>query len=168
VERNERDFRPADLRRCLGSFVTGVVVVTTAYEGREHGMTANSFASVSLSPPLVLICTDNKARMTHVLEPGMEFGLSVLASHQSNISRHFAGRHDADLAVSFVWRRGVPMIAEAAAHFICRLTDSRVAGDGDHTVHLAEVEYHERWARAPLAFFSGAYTQIAQDGEGLP
>jgi flavin reductase (DIM6/NTAB) family NADH-FMN oxidoreductase RutF len=146
------------LRNALGSFATGVIVVSAAYEGREHGMTANSFTSVSLAPPLVLFCTHNDARMTGLLERGMEIGLSVLAADQQAISRHFAGRGSTESAVEFTWVRGVPLISGAVAHLVCRLTDSRVAGD--HTVQIAEVEHFEHFGRPPLVFCNGAYTQL--------
>jgi len=147
------------LRSALGTFATGVIVVSAAYEGQEHAMTANSFTSVSLTPPLVLICTHNNARMTRVLERGMEFGLSVLAADQENISRRFAGRAEGP-AVDFSWVRGVPLIAAAAAHFVCRLVDSRVAGD--HTVQIGEVEHFQSCSRAPLVFWNGLYAALAE------
>jgi flavin reductase (DIM6/NTAB) family NADH-FMN oxidoreductase RutF len=146
------------LRSALGSFATGVIIVSAAYEGREHAMTANSFTSVSLTPPLVLICTHNNARMTRLLERGMEFGLSVLAADQQDVSKRFAGRADGPV-VNFSWVRGVPLIAGAAAHFVCRLTDSRVAGD--HTVQIAEVEHFQSCSKAPLVFCNGAYADLA-------
>jgi flavin reductase (DIM6/NTAB) family NADH-FMN oxidoreductase RutF len=147
------------LRSTLGSFASGVVIVSAAYEGREHGMTANSFTSVSLTPPLVLFCTHNDARMTRVLEPGMELGLSVLASEQQSVSRQFAGRGNDEPPVEFAWVRGVPVIFGALAHLVCRVTESRVAGD--HTVQIAEVEHFERFEKAPLVFWNGAYSQLA-------
>jgi len=148
----------AELRGALSAFATGVVVVTAAYEGGEHGMTANSFTSVSLRPPLVLVCIDNDARMSRVLERGMDFGLSVLAAGQESISRHFAGRPQADTAIDFAWRRGVPLVSGALAHFVCRVTDSHVTGD--HTVQIAEVQYCERFRKAPLVFFGGSYAGL--------
>lgn len=147
------------LRSALGSFATGVIVVSAAYEGREHAMTANSFTSVSLAPPLVLICTHNNARMTRLLERGMEFGLSVLAADQESVSRRFAGRGD-EPVVDFSWVRGVPLIAGAAAYFVCRLADSRVAGD--HTVQIGEVEYFQNCSKLPLVFWNGLYADLSR------
>jgi flavin reductase (DIM6/NTAB) family NADH-FMN oxidoreductase RutF len=147
------------LRSTLGSFATGVIIVSAAYEGREHGMTANSFTSVSLMPPLVLFCTHNDARMTRVLEPGMEVGLSVLAGDQQRVSRRFTNRAYHEAPVEFTWLRGVPLISGAAARLVCRLTESRVAGD--HTVQIGEVEYFERFDKAPLVFWNGTYVQLA-------
>jgi len=146
------------LRNALSAFPTGVIVVSAAYEGREHGMTANSFTSVSLTPPLVLFCTHNDARMTRVLERGMEIGLSVLGADQQEVSRHFAGRGSGEPAVDFVWVRGIPLVSGAVVHLVCRLTDSRVVGD--HTVQIAEVEHLEHFAREPLVFWNGTYAQL--------
>jgi flavin reductase (DIM6/NTAB) family NADH-FMN oxidoreductase RutF len=154
-----RQFDTRLLRSTLGSFASGIVIVSAAYEGREHGMTANSFTSVSLTPPLVLFCTHNDARMTRVLEPGMELGLSVLASEQQSVSRRFAGRGNDEAPVGFTWVRGVPLIFGAAAHLVCRVTESRVAGD--HTVQIAEVEYFQRFEKVPLVFWNGTYVQLA-------
>ena len=156
--RAAQPLEPGELRRALGSFATGVIVVTAAYEGGEHGMTANSFASVSLKPPLVLVCIDNDARMSRVLERGMHIGVSVLASGQERVSRHFAGHSEADLAIDFTWYAGVPLIAAAAAHFVCRVADSHVAGD--HTVQIAEVEHFASFPKAPLVFFGGKYSSL--------
>lgn len=122
-------------------------------------MTANSFTSVSLAPPVVLVCIHNDARMAFVLERGMEFGVSILASDQESISRHFAGRPQSTGRIEFAWHRGVPLIAEAAAQFICRLSDARIVGD--HTLCLAEVEHFERLDRKPLVFYAGGYVSLA-------
>lgn len=147
------------LRSTLGSFATGVIIISAAYEGREHAMTANSFTSVSLTPPLVLFCTHNDARMTRVLEPGMEVGLSILASDQQSVSRKFASRTNDDGLVEFTWVRGVPLIFGAVARLVCRLTELRVAGD--HTVQIAEVEHFEHFDKAPLVFCNGTYAHLA-------
>lgn len=153
-----------ELRAALGSFITGVIVVTAAYESGEHGMTANSFTSVSLVPPLVLVCIDNNARMARVLERGMHFGLSILACGQERISRHFAGRAEAGLKVDFTWHEGVPLIAGAVSHFVCRVMDSHVAGD--HTVQIAAVEHFARFARPPLLFYAGSYLHLPESDAG--
>jgi flavin reductase (DIM6/NTAB) family NADH-FMN oxidoreductase RutF len=122
-------------------------------------MTANSFTSVSLTPPLVLVCTHNEARMTRVLERGMELGLSVLAADQQEVSRRFASRSLDEPLIDFTWVRGVPLIAGAVAHLICRLVDSHVAGD--HTVQIAEVEYFQSFEKAPLVFCNGSYVRLS-------
>jgi flavin reductase (DIM6/NTAB) family NADH-FMN oxidoreductase RutF len=149
---------PRELRQTLGCFATGVVVVTAAYEGSEHGMTANAFTSVSLDPPLVLVCIGNRARMSRVLEPGMHFGISVLSATQREISQAFAGRPQLPAALEFTWRRGVPLIAAACAHFVCGLAEARLAGD--HTLYIGAVEEFAASERAPLIFHRGSYTSL--------
>jgi flavin reductase len=147
-----------ELRAALGCFPTGVIVITASSEGMEHGMTANSFTSVSLAPPLVLVCIDNNARMARLLERGMHFGLSILSAEQAGVSRHFSGQQPSAGAVQFAWRSGVPFINDAAASFLCRATDCHVTGD--HTVYLAEVEHFERSGLAPLVFCAGRYGSL--------
>lgn len=147
-----------EFRHALGCFATGVVVVTAAYDGGEHGMTANAFTSVSLEPPLVLVCIGNRARMSRVLEPGMEYGISILAATQREISKGFAGRGQPGVPVVFVWRRGVPLVANACAHFVCRLADARVVGD--HTLFIGAVEEFSSMEDAPLMFHRGSYSGL--------
>ena len=72
----------ADFRKALGSFATGVTVITVDYEGEVHGMTANAFSSVSLDPPLVLVCVDHRARTHAHLHARKRFGVNVLAENQ--------------------------------------------------------------------------------------
>lgn len=129
--------------------------MTASSEGTEHGMTANAFTSVSLQPPLVLVCIHNDARMSRMLERGMRFGLSVLAADQQGVSMHFAGRPQPHVLTPFAWDGGVPFVAGAAASFLCRATDSHVAGD--HTLCLAEVEGFQHTSRPPLVFCRGGY-----------
>lgn len=156
---------PRELRQTLGRFATGVVVVTAAYEGSEHGMTANAFTSVSLDPPLVLVCIGNRTRMSRLLEPGMHFGISVLSAAQREVSQAFAGRTQAGVSVEFAWRRGVPLIAAACAHFVCALVEARLAGD--HTIYIGAVEEFTASDGAPLIFHCGGYTSLSL-AERLP
>jgi flavin reductase (DIM6/NTAB) family NADH-FMN oxidoreductase RutF len=151
-------FDARGLRQALGRFATGVVVVTAAYEGSEHGMTANAFTSVSLEPPLVLVCIGNRARMARVLEPGMRFGISILSATQGETSRAFAGRSQSPVPVKFSWRNGVPLIEAACAHFVCALADARLAGD--HTLYIGAVEDFMTTESEPLIFHRGTYASL--------
>lgn len=121
-------------------------------------MTANAFTSVSLAPPLILVCIDNEARMARLLERGMHFGVSVLSANQEGLSRHFAGQRNSATEVRFVWHMGVPYIVDAAAFFLCRATECHVTGD--HTVYLAEIEHFERSSLPPLVFCAGCYAAL--------
>lgn len=139
---------PALLRGAFGAFATGVTVVTVG-GGRPHGMTANSFTSVSLDPPLVLVCVDRRAVMHGNLTVAGWFGISVLAAHQEGVARHFAnrsrrlGRSEFD---PVDWLpgplTGVPLIDDAVARFECELW--RSYDGGDHTIFLGNVLSLER------------------------
>jgi flavin reductase len=161
-------FDPKLLRRVFGSFPTGVTVVTVG-GGTPHGMTANSFASVSLDPPLVLVCVDRGAVMHEVLATTRCFGVSVLGAHQAPVARHFADRwRPAGQAqfeqVDWVPGRatGTPLIAGAVARFECELW--RSYDGGDHTIFLGRVVSLDRSGyQDALMFFHGQLRPV--DGE---
>jgi flavin reductase (DIM6/NTAB) family NADH-FMN oxidoreductase RutF len=142
-------------RNALGRFSTGVTVVTTAVSGGVHGMTANAFTSVSLDPPLILVSIGRAARMHDHLLPRTKFGVSVLSQDQVVHAWHFAGRPQEGWQPVFTWRDGVPLVAEALAHFAC-VVDASYPG-GDHTLFLGRVE--ELWHRdgSPLTFYRGHF-----------
>src|SRR5271163_4402329 len=81
---------PAEYRKAMGSFATGVTIITLDLEGEVHGMTANAFASVSLNPPLLLVCVDHKARTHAHLHAKKRFGINILAEGQRVISEYYA------------------------------------------------------------------------------
>src|SRR5262249_50488198 len=132
-----------DLRRVFGTFATGITVVTVG--GRHpHGMTANSFTSVSLDPPLVLVCIDREATMHRHINDAYHIGGSVLAADQEHVARHFADRARARGSAQFEsvgWYPGaqtnVPLISGAMAHFECEVW--RRYGGGDHTIVTARL-----------------------------
>ncbi len=153
------------LRRAFGAFATGVTVVTVGGSS-PHGMTANSFTSVSLDPPLVLVCVDREAVMHgHLIEAGC-FGVSVLAGHQEKVARHFADRRRPEGAAQFdpvAWLpgplTGAPLITGAIAHFECELW--RSYDGGDHTIFLGSLLFLDRQAdEEGLLFFHGRFREI--------
>ncbi|WP_407659518.1 flavin reductase family protein [Lipingzhangella rawalii] len=145
-----------DLRTALSRFASGVTVITTVTGGREldiHGMTANSFTSVSLNPPLVLVSISINA-ITHkrILESG-RYGISVLERRQPEICHHFSGSTRKSEKIDFVWRDGIAFVSGALAHLACTVWDSfRVE---DHTLHVGEVTHFWYQNGTPLLFFSG-------------
>lgn len=156
---------PAMLRRAFGAFATGVTVVTVG--GRTpHGMTANSFASVSLDPPLVLVCVGRNAVMHNMLTAAGSFGVSVLASHQEAAARHFADRRRPLGLAQFDavdWRpgrlTGAPLIEGALAHFECQLWRSYEGGD--HTIFIGNLLAMARPVEDDaLLFFHGRFRQV--------
>ncbi|MCB5165626.1 flavin reductase family protein [Streptomyces bambusae] len=160
------------LRGVLGAFPTGVTVVTVGGE-QPRGMTANSFTSVSLAPPLVLICVNNDAVMHQKLAEASTFSVSVLSAGQEDVARHFAnhsrpagtGQFE---AVDWVPGRAgtAPLIAGAVAHLECEKW--RVYDGGDHTIYLGEVLTAGRRAGSEaLLFAGGRFRQVvAERSEG--
>lgn len=158
---SEKDFREA-----LGHFVTGVTVVTAERSpGQVHGMTANSFTSVSLQPPLVLVCVDHRARLLALLKEKRRFGVSVLKEGQEAWSEYYAkGTLNAEaeerMGVRYRWiRQGVPVVDGTLAQLACTTVASYLSGD--HTIFVAEVDAAEAHNGEPLLFFRGAYRQVA-------
>ncbi|MBA2965540.1 MULTISPECIES: flavin reductase family protein [Ramlibacter] len=156
---------PGELRRAFGSFVTGVTIVTALDAGgRPVGLTANSFASVSLEPPLVLWSQSLTAPSHPVFRGAERFAINILADDQAGLSDRFA-RGGTDKFSGVTVREGlggVPLIDGAAALLEC----IRVATypGGDHAIFLGRVERFERHGRAPLVFAAGAYHAIGAPG----
>lgn len=152
VERTRR-FRDA-----LGRFATGVTIVTTLDPaGRPVGLTANSFNSVSLDPPMVLWSLARRSRNLAVFERCGRYAINILALDQRQLADRFA-RPVEDRFAGVDWAPGVcgmPLLAGVTAAFEC-LNETRVDG-GDHVVFLGRVEAFDEADRTPLLFHSGRY-----------
>jgi flavin reductase (DIM6/NTAB) family NADH-FMN oxidoreductase RutF len=149
-------------RRTLGMFATGVTVITARANDQVHGMTANAFMSVSLSPPLVLVSIDRRARMLSLLHEGSSFGVNVLEAGQAGLSDRFAGRQgDAQPEPSFVVARDTPLVGGALAHIVARIV--RSYWGGDHSLFLGQVEYARYGEGRPLLFHGGRYERLPDD-----
>jgi flavin reductase (DIM6/NTAB) family NADH-FMN oxidoreductase RutF len=154
----EDRFDRRDLRRALGQFATGVTVVTTlSPDGRRVGLTANSFTSVSLDPPLLLFCLDRAAPSLPAFVDCTHFAVNVLAADQHHLSRQFATPSEDKFAGVEVEEGpgGVPLLEGALARFTCRHVEHREAGD--HLIFIGEVEAYEAFENEPLVFHSGFY-----------
>ena len=153
-----------ELRHVLSAFVTGVAVVTTAdANGGWHGLTVNSFASVSLSPPLVLWSQSLTAPSYPVFRACERFAVNILAESQAEISQRFAGgRPDKFDGIGLrLGLGGVPLLEACAAQLECAKFTAYAGGD--HTVFLGRVERSWRSERAPLAFANGRYVKLASN-----
>lgn len=152
---------PALFRQLLGSFATGVTVVTTRDpSGRPIGMTASSVASVSLHPPLVLVSIDQANDMHPALSAAKRFVLNVLAHDQESLSRRFAAEHP-DRFDGVAYREskhGLPVIDGAVASIECE-KQATVPG-GDHTVFFGLVTGGSASDRRPLLYHRGGYTGL--------
>ena len=154
-------------RHALGRFASGVTVITAHHEGRAHGMTANSFVSVSLDPPLVLVSLGNRSSMHRILPAARRYGISVLGEDQERLSNHFAGRTVPHLHVRFIEREGIPLLEGAVAYFVAELADAHAAGD--HTLYIGRVEHFEWNDDKPLLFYAGRYRHLgAEKGAAAP
>jgi len=150
-------------RRTLGMFATGVTVLTTRTGEQVHGMTANAFMSVSLSPPLVLISLDRRSRMCGMLHEGNRFGVSVLAQGQTELSDFFARRGAPGTEPEFFVMRETPLVEGALAHFVARVV--RSYWGGDHSLFLGHVEYARYGKGEPLLFHGGRYERMIGEPE---
>jgi flavin reductase (DIM6/NTAB) family NADH-FMN oxidoreductase RutF len=149
---------PATFRTLMGSFPTGVAVVTARGPGGElAGMTASALSSVSLDPPLLVICVDRATDFHRSIEGAPHFALSVLASDQEAMSRRFASEtEDRFNGVGYTLDQfGLPLLEGAAAHLVCERWDARKVGD--HTLFFGLVIGGATFPRAPLVHFRGGY-----------
>lgn len=146
-------------RQLLGRFATGVAVLTCLdAAGEPSGMTVSAVSSVSLDPPLLLVCVGRDAAMIRNLERGATFGLSVLAEDQLDLSEHFARRTDFDDAPRALSERGVPVLPGAIAQIECERTD--LAEGGDHVVIFGTVLSGAVSDRPPLIYYRGQYGSV--------
>jgi flavin reductase (DIM6/NTAB) family NADH-FMN oxidoreductase RutF len=157
-------FTGQDMRRACGQFATGVTVVTVRDGDGLRGMTANSFTSVSLDPPLILVSVDRRNRTHELLTVGEPFVVNVLSQDHVQWSDRFAGRHG-DVQHQFddiphtLSPDGVPIIDGAPSAFSCRVVAIHEAGD--HSLFIGQVEAIEHApAKAPLLFFGGRYRAL--------
>ena len=151
-------FDPRALRSAFGAFATGVTVVTALdEEGRPLGFTANSFTSVSLDPPLLLVCLARTSRNFNAMTTGKGFAVNILAETQEAISNTFA-RPSEDRFAGLDWKQGPfgsPVLGGAAAWFDCSL--HQVIEAGDHVILLGRIEAFENTERTGLGYARGKY-----------
>ena len=153
---------PQALRRVCGRYATGVAVIgATGPEGRAVGLTVNSFASLSLSPLLILWSLALHSPNAPLFAPGERFGVSILRAGHGDLARHFA-RPSPDKFAGVPHRRcarGVPYIEEALATLACRV--ERADPVGDHLLIVGEVEQLAAGEGEPLVFYGGDFIRVA-------
>lgn len=168
-------FTARQFRDAAGLFASGVTVVTARDDaastaGSVRGMTASSFVSVSLAPPLVLVSLANDARMLGLIRLAGGFGISVLAAHQQALSRVFAGQAGSAAtgeprSTRFARLADTPVIENALAMFACGLHELVVAGD--HTLVVGRVVDLRSVPGDPLLFYGGYYRAVRKFDEEL-
>ncbi|MBJ2252144.1 flavin reductase [Pseudomonas sp. MF6784] len=148
-------------RRALGNFATGVTVVTAAdASGRKVGVTANSFNSVSLDPPLILWSIEKRSTSHAVFEAATHFAVNVLAADQIDLSNNFARpREDRFAEIEYqAGAGGAPVLADCSARFECEKYQ-QVDG-GDHWIMIGKVVAFDDCGRSPLLYHQGAYSMV--------
>ena len=154
----------AHFKLAMSHFASGVTVVTTSHEGRQYGMTVASFASLSLHPPLVLVCIERSVKTHDAIAASGKYGVSILSGAQADISAKFASRSDDKFnGVELVPGEldaplSVPLIAGALTAIECRVYD-RLPG-GDHTIFIGEVMKIHTTEGDPLLYFRSGYREM--------
>ena len=152
---------PEQLRKVLGHFATGVTVVTTRLaSGQPWGFTVNAFTSVSLSPPLVLVCVGHGTESFQVMSQAEYFAVNFLAEDQEELSRVFASRSRGRFEgiPHSEGPHGAPLLDGCLGHVECRTIASHA--HGDHAVLIGEVVTAEARGGAPLLFYRGSYARV--------
>ncbi|MBX9602389.1 MAG: flavin reductase family protein [Bryobacteraceae bacterium] len=154
---------PAELRRAWGQFATGIAVATVCDDGNPHGLTVNSFTSVSLNPPLISIAIDRASTVLPHLKAAESFAVNVLRDSQRELSIRFAqwpeGRFE-----GLEWslgEQGAPLFPGMLAIFECRKTQAIEAGD--HVLFLGEVMRFAWEEGEPLVYFASRYRELKAD-----
>ena len=153
-----------EFRRTLGHLVAGVTVVTVnESDGRACGMTASSLTSLSLDPPMLLVCVGKIALLHDAIVRAPTFAISVLAEDQADLARYFAGRdrHEIDVTRADARRTptGLRLLKDALAHLEC--ARAAVYEGGDHSIVTATVEWAHARDGAPLVYFRSRYPRLA-------
>jgi flavin reductase (DIM6/NTAB) family NADH-FMN oxidoreductase RutF len=150
-------------RQVMSHFAAGVTVVTTVDRHNEpHGLTATSFASLSLDPPLALICIDKKAETYEHFEPAGIYAVNFLAHDQRDVSQRFA-KHGGEKFRDIEWSRGplgAPILAGTIGHVECRILHSY--DGGDHTIYVGAIESAAHCDGRPLLYFRHAYRHVEE------
>jgi flavin reductase (DIM6/NTAB) family NADH-FMN oxidoreductase RutF len=151
-----------EFRTALGHFASAVTVVTAKCgDGRLAGITVTAFSSLSLEPPLVLICIDKRAFLHGQLQPGGCFAVNILGQSQESLSRRFAAS-DPDQFAGIGYTTGidgVPLLDDVLAVVECRIATQH--DGGDHTIFVGQVEATRVTDGKPLLYYRGGYGQMA-------
>jgi flavin reductase (DIM6/NTAB) family NADH-FMN oxidoreductase RutF len=154
-----------EFRHVMGNFATGVTIVTAAHKGKYAGFTANAFTSVSLEPPLVLVCIGIQNASLTVIETSKAFCVNILAQDQESLARTFAQNGPAKYehlaqVRHFSASTGAPILADTLAWLDCRLTQAYPGGD--HLILLGEVVALGAAPGEPLLYLRSHYTRLGK------
>jgi len=152
-------------REALADWVSGVTIVTSRHDDRIHGMTVSAFSSVSLDPPLVLVCADQRSDTHAVIAESGCFAVNVLGQQHQELSTRFAVKKDEHLRFEGLAHAplatGAPVLDDALVALDCRVEAAHDAGD--HVIYVGRVEGLRRRAGAPLLYHRGRYRALAEE-----
>lgn len=152
-----------EFRSTVGQFATGVTVLSLATSEGVHGMTANSFTSVSLDPPLILVCVDKKNTTHQLIHEIKDFAVNILSAEQEDIARLYAGQQIDSAQPEWQFDAAdSPVLAGALAWLDCTL--EHAYDGGDHTIYVARVKKLASYSGDSLVFFRGRFASLALDG----
>jgi flavin reductase (DIM6/NTAB) family NADH-FMN oxidoreductase RutF len=152
----------ATFKSAMSHFASGVTVVTTEHDGRQYGLTVASFASLSLHPPLVLVCIETSVKSHDAIAAAGKFGVSILSREQTEISGRFASKKIDDKFAGVpidAGELGVPLIGGAICSLSCRV-HAQLPG-GDHSIFVGEVVDAKTAEGVPLVYYRSAYRDLA-------
>ena len=155
------NIEPSAFRQALGHFASGVTIITTQHQGQLHGTTVSSFCSLSLQPPLILVCMDLNATLHDLVIENEVFAVNILAEHAERLSRQFARRiPDKFTGVNYkLGQSGLPLLDDAVTSLECRLV-TRYPG-GDHSIFVGEViSITIRPEYQPLLYYRSTYNRL--------
>jgi flavin reductase (DIM6/NTAB) family NADH-FMN oxidoreductase RutF len=162
-------FNSHEFRRALGNFATGVTIITAVSpEGEKVGVTASSFNSLSMDPPLILWSSIKESLSCEIFESASHFAVNILASDQMDMSNHFA-RQNEDKFAGVEWEAGLggaPIFPNCAGRFQCETYDK--LDGGDHWIFVGKVIAFDDFGRPPLCFHQGAYSMVFGHPGGAP
>lgn len=169
TKENIQEVDPNAFRRALGNFATGVTIITArGSDGTNVGVTASSFNSLSMDPPLILWSSIKETPSCKIFESATHFAVNILASDQMEMSNHFA-RQQEDKFEGVEWEEGIggaPIFPNCAGRFQCESYD-KVDG-GDHWIFIGRVKAFDDFGRSPLCFHQGSYSMVFSHPETFP
>jgi flavin reductase (DIM6/NTAB) family NADH-FMN oxidoreductase RutF len=151
-----------EFKASLGRFASGVTVVTTKdSNGNLHGLTVSAFSSVSMNPPLILVCILKKTGSYSAFEESKAFVVNILGESQQSVSNHFASHSDDKFSGQNyqLSENGLPILADCLVNLECSLKHSY--DGGDHTIFVGQIEKAKTADGKPLIYWLGKYRQIS-------
>lgn len=149
---------PHLFRQVMGTFASGVTVVSLDADGMPRGMTASAFMSGSLEPPLCVVSVAKRAHMHAFMSKTKRFGVNILAERQQLYARHFSGKPVADLIPPFRELAGVPMLSDAIARIVAEAYANHDCGD--HTLFIGHIVHMDCDERAPLLYHRSGFCTL--------